>query len=140
MFVQLGGENWLSSKTTQCDLLLHDNTKDTVNYNVAVSRPFQISSAVKQGSILGSTLFGILFSMMLSHVFRSTTEGAYVHNTKTETDGKLFNLARLKTKTKVPRVLIREVLFAVDAALTSHTEEDLHKLMARFSHALNNFD
>ena len=54
---------------------------------------------------------------------------------KDGTDAKLFNLSRLKVKTKVPTVLLREMLFADDAALTSLTEEGLQQLINQFAHA-----
>ena len=49
-------------------------------------------------------------------------------------------LARLKAKTKVRRVLIREMLFADEVALATHTDEDLQKVMDRFSHAYREFE
>ena len=64
----------------------------------------------------------LLFSMLLNFAFRHSDEGVHLHTTS---EGKLFNLARLKAETKVPTVLIKEMLFADDAALTSHTENDL---------------
>ncbi|RUS75172.1 hypothetical protein EGW08_017080 [Elysia chlorotica] len=55
------------------------------------------------------------------------------------TDGRLFVLARLRAKTKIRRVLLRELLFADDAAVSSHTEECLQRLMDTFSHACKQF-
>ncbi len=40
---------------------------------------------------------------------------------------------------KVTEVLIREMLFADDAALTSHTEDGLQQLVSRFSYACKEF-
>ena len=107
----------------------HDNMKGTVSYNGATSEPFEIRSGVKQGCVLAPTLFSIFFSVMLSY---ASTEGVHLH---TRSDGKLFNLARLRAKTKVRHVVIREMLFADDAALVTHTMEDLQQLMDRLSHA-----
>ena len=59
-------------------------------------------------------------------------EGVFLH---TRADGKLFNLARLRAKTKVRHVVIREMLFADDAALVTHTMEDLQQLIDKLSHA-----
>ena len=41
-------------------------------------------------------------------------------------------LSRLKAKSKVRTVLLKELLFADDAALISHTEEGLQHLIDRF--------
>ena len=48
---------------------------------------------------------------------------------KEKSDGCLFNLARLRTKTKVRKVLIREMLFADDPAVYALTEEVLQRLI-----------
>ena len=114
----------------------HNNMKGTVNYDGATSEPFDIHSGVKQGCVLAPTLFSIFFSMMLSYAFNTSTEGVFLH---TRADGKLFNLARLRAKTKVRHVVIREMLFADDAALVTHTMEDLQQLIDKLSHACKEF-
>ena len=114
----------------------HNNMKGTYNYDGATSEPFEIRSGVKQGCVLAPTLFSIFFSTMLSCAFTTSTEGVYLH---TRADGKQFKLARLRAKTKVSHVVIREMLFADDAALVTHTTEDLQQLMDIHSHACNEF-
>ena len=81
---------------------------------------------------MAPTLFNIFFSLMLSYVFGSSTEGVYLH---IRTDGNMFNVVRLRAKTKVRRVLIWEMLFADDAALATHTEQ----LMDRISYACKEY-
>lgn len=76
----------------------HIDMKGTVQFNGSTSNPFDIRCGVKQGCILAPTLFGIFFSLLLKHAFGSATEGIYLH---TRSDGRLFNLARLKAETKV---------------------------------------
>ena len=112
----------------------HDNMKGTVNYDGATSEPFEIRNGVKQGCVQAPTLFGIFFSLVLSG---SIHRGCLL--THNRTDGMLFNVARLRAKTKVRGVLIREMLFADDAALATHTEDDLQQLMDRLSHACKEF-
>ncbi|XP_067888861.1 uncharacterized protein [Heterodontus francisci] len=103
----------------------HDNMKGTIQHGGSSSEPFPILSGVKQGCVLAPPLFAIFFSLLLSHAFKSSEEGIFLH---TRSGGRLFNLARLRAKTKVRKVLIRELLFVDDAALTSHTEECLQRL------------
>ena len=73
---------------------------------------------------------------MLTYAFGTASDGIYLH---TRHDGKLFNLRRLRAKTKVTCVLIREMLFADDAALVSHTQKGLQCLMDRFLKACMEF-
>ena len=114
----------------------HINMKGTVQFNGSSSEPFDIRSGVKQGCVLAPTLFGIFFAVLLKHAFGTATEGVYL---RTRSDGRLFNLARLRAKTKVREALIRDMLFADDAAVTTHTQQELQSLMDRFSRACNDF-
>ena len=116
--------------------LFHTDIRSTVSYNGATSDPFPIISKVKQGCVLAPTLFGIFFSLLLSHAFSVNEDRVYLH---TRSNGRLFNLARLCAKTKVRHVTIREALFADDAALATHTQEALQRLLDRFSHACKEF-
>ena len=104
----------------------------TVSYDGASSEPFKILSGVKQGCVLAPTLFGIFFSMLLNLAFGHSDEGFHRH---TRSEGKLLNLARLKGMTEVRTVLIKDILFADDAALTSHTEEAFQQLISKFAYA-----
>lgn len=114
----------------------HENMKGTIQHNGSSSDPFPIKSGVKQGCVLAPTLFGILFSLLLRYAYKQSVDGVYLH---TRSDGSLFNLARLRAKTKTHKVLIREMLFADDAALTAHTEAALQKLIDRFADACSEF-
>ena len=98
---------------------LHANMKRTVRFNDSSSRPFDIRSGVKQGCVLAPTLFGIYFALLLRHAFGTTSEGICLG---TRSDGRLFNIGHLRAKTKVREVLIRDMLFADDATVTTHTQ------------------
>ena len=120
----------------QMIISFHEDMHSTVCYNGGTSDAFPVSSGVKQGCVLAPTLFGIFFSMLLQYAFDDCTEGICI---RTRADGKLFNIARLRAKTKVRKVLIREMLYADDAALTSHTEAGLQELVSRLSSACREF-
>ena len=114
----------------------HTDTKGTVQINGSSSEPFEIRSGAKQGCVLAPTLFGIFFGLLLKHAVDTTTEGIYL---RTRSDGRLFNLARLRAKTEVREVLIRDMLFADDAAVVAHTQDDLQSLMDCLSHGCKDF-
>ena len=114
----------------------HDNMQGTVQYDGSASHPFPIKSGVKQGCVLAPTLFGIFFSLVLSSAFEISEDGVFI---RTRSDGKLFNLARLRAKTKVRHILIQELLFADDAALISHTQSGLQNLVSSLARACQEF-
>ena len=114
----------------------HNNMKGIVTYDGSVSEPFDIKSGVKQGCVLAPTLFGIFFSCLLHHAFKDEIRGVYRH---TRSDGKLFNINRLKAKTKTKNNTIRDMLFADAAAFVTHYKEDLQVLMDRFAAACKDY-
>ena len=114
----------------------HKEMKGTVQYDGSSSDPFPIKSGVKQGCVLAPTLFGVLFSLLPRYAFSESEDGIYLH---TRSGGSLFNLARLRAKTKVRKVLVREMLFADDAAITAHTDISLQELISCFAHACSQF-
>ena len=118
--------------------LLHDDMTASVSFEGAMSKSFPVNSGVKQGCEQAPTLFRIFFSVLLYHAFGSHEDenAVYIH---TRSDGKMFNLARLRAKTKVRTVLVRELLFADDAALISLSASGLQRLLNKFSAACAEF-
>ena len=114
----------------------HEDMKGTVVFDSSTSAAFNIRSGVKQSCVLAPTLFGISFAVMLTHAFGPAAEGIYL---RTRADGKLFNLSRLRAKTKGQLRCLRDSFFADDAAVTVHTVEDLQRLMTRFSDGRQDF-
>ena len=112
----------------------HEDIKGTVVFDGSTSDPFDIRSGVN--CVLAPTLFGIFFALLLKQAFGDATEGIYL---RTRSDGKLFNLSRLRAKYKVQMKCLRDFLFADDAAITAHSAEDLQHLMNRFSNACQDF-
>ena len=119
----------------------------TIQYDGSFSDPLPIRSGVKQGCVLAPTLFGIFFSLLLRYAFHESEDGIFLlryafisqkmvssstfHESKdgiflhTRRDSNLFIISRLRAKTKMHPVLIREILFADDAALATHSAEAL---------------
>ena len=114
----------------------HTDMKGTIQFDGSTSDAFEINSGVKQGCVLAPTLFGIFFSVLLKSAFQDCTEGVLIHS---RADGSLFDLRRLRAKTRIHKLTVREMLFADDAALVSHTEGGLQDLIDRFSSACDAF-
>ena len=100
----------------------HDDMKGRVVFEGSFSDTLNIPSGVKQGCVLAHTLFGTLFTIMLKHVFRPPTKGIYLRK---RSDGRLFNIARLKANTKIREECFCDSLFVDDAAVTPHSRDEL---------------
>ena len=110
----------------QLIISFHEDMTACIQYEGNISDRFDVKSGVKQGCVLAPTLFGIYFAALLHHAFKDSQDGVFI---RTRSDGSMFNIRRLKSKTKTTLELIRELLFADDAALTAHTEAALQRLM-----------
>ena len=73
---------------------------------------------------------------MLKYAFGHASEGIFLHACS---DGRIFNLARLTAKKRIRTVLIRDLLFADDAAVVAHSAQHLQALLVRFSLASKEF-
>ena len=73
------------------------------------SDPFPVANGVKQGCVLASTLFSMMFSAMLSDAFQDGDNGIPIRH---RFDGKLFILRTLQAKSKVQTEVLDEFLFA----------------------------
>ena len=115
----------------------HDGMMVSVRDNGEYSDEFAVTNGVKQGCVLAPTLFSMMFSAMLIDAYKDTSYGVDV---KYRFDGGgLFNQARLKAKTKVDCISVRDLLFADDCALNAKSEEDMQASMNLFSNACSNF-
>ena len=90
---------------------------------------------MKQGCVLAPTLFGIFLATLLNHAFGKSTEDIYLRTRSDE-----FKLSRLRAKTRVYEKYVRDLLFADDAAITTHTQEDLQRLLDRFQTLVDTLD
>ena len=73
---------------------------------------------------------------MLSGALAKTSAGTTI---RYRTDGRFFDLRRLRANAKVQEALVRDFLFADDCALAAHSEEDLQCLADYFSTAAKAF-
>ena len=111
---------------------LHRDMKARVNFDGALSEPIAIDNGVKQGDIPAPTLFSIYFAVALVFAFHDCDVGVYIRFRST---GMVFDLRRFSAKSKTFQSLIRELLYADDADLVAHSEEDMQKVMDLLSAA-----
>lgn len=108
----------------------HENMMGRVSISGSVSDPFVIGNGVKQGDPAAPTFFTLFLTAILMVMSQDLEEGVYI---RTRSDGKLFNLARLKARTKTREILIRELLYADDAAMVSHSLKGIQAITSRFA-------
>ena len=99
----------------------HDGLLAKVQNDGEFSDPFPVTNGVKQGCILASKLFSMMFSAMLTDAFQDGDNGIPI---RYRFDGKLFNLRRLQAKSKVQTEVLDAFLFADDMANGPPTEKE----------------
>ena len=85
----------------------HDGMLARVKNDGEFSDLFLVTNGVKQGCVLASTLFSMMFSAILTDAFQDGDNGIPI---RYRFDGKLFNLRRLQAKFKVQTEVLDELL------------------------------
>ena len=119
------GKVWLSCQSHSNGEQFHDGMLARVQNDGEFSDPFPVTNGVKQGCVLASTVFSMMFSAMLTDAFQDGDRGILIRYCF---DGKLFNLRRLQAKSKVQTEVLDEFLFADDMAKGAPTEEKMQKV------------
>jgi len=114
----------------------HTDMRATVTVNGETSDFFQVLHGVKQGCILAPTLFALFLAAVIEEMADNSLDGIYI---RTRSDGGLFNLSRLKSQRHVLVKCIRELLYADDSALVSHTLDGIQRLLEKFAEAASNY-
>lgn len=112
--------------------LLHDDMTASVITNGTTGEPFEVRTGVKQGCVIAPTLFAIYISTILRLVEDEIPPGIQITY---RMDGKLFNLSRLKARTKTLVTSIMELQYADDNAILSQSEEHLQTILNSFTNA-----
>ena len=126
-------------KFLQMVIQLHDGQLGRVRIAGTLSKPFEIKNGVKQGCVLAPTLFSIFFSAVVNQAFTSTEDNGESVYIRTRSSGSLFDIKRLRSNTLVTTKIVRELLFADDAALVAHSERALQKITSCFVKATELF-
>ena len=83
--------------------LLHDKMTATILFNGTETGPFTIRTGVKQGCVIAPTLFTVYLCTILFFVRDRLPNGVELDY---RLDGRIFNLSRIKAKTKVMKKAI----------------------------------
>ena len=108
----------------------------SVNVGGLLIEPIEVKNVVKQGDLVSPTIFSIFFSVVLFHAFGDCPYGIYI---RYRTSGKLFNIRRFAARIKTLQALIRDLLYADDCDLISHTEQELQAHMSSISRSCKAF-
>ena len=108
----------------------HDGMTGSVSVGGEASESLKIGHGVKQGCVLAPTLFALYLTAVLETMSLDLLSGLYI---RTRTDGKLYNLARLKSCRRTREDCIRELLYADDSALLGNNLSEIHENVNRFS-------
>ena len=113
----------------------HDGMLARVQNDGVFSDPFTATNGVKQGCVLASILFSMMFSAMLTDAFQDGDNSIPI---RYRFDGKLFNLRKLQAK--VQTEVLDEFLFADDIVKGAPTEEKMQKGVDQVSDSFDNYD
>jgi len=114
----------------------HEGMQASVSSSGQSSDTFSVTSGTKQGCVLAPVLFALFFSVMLDYAFSDMNQGVMI---QFRTSGGLFNNRRLNAKTKTRQQLLRDLLFADDAALCADSLSEMQEIVDRLSLACKAF-
>ena len=84
-----------------------------------LSAPFEVKNWVKQSCVMALTLFSMMFSAMFMDAFQDSDTCFPI---RYRFDGNIFNLRRVKAKTKVQTDVLDELLYADDMDKNARSE------------------
>ena len=115
---------------------LHDGAMARVISGGGKSDPFTVGSGVRQGCVIAPILFNLFLAGVMKTSAHLLLPDAGIP-IKYRLDGNLFNLRRLQAKTKVTKVIIRDLQYADDAAYVSCSSEHLQHTLNTLADTYN---
>ena len=112
---------------------LHDGMMGSVIHGASTSPSFPIATGVKQGCVLAPTLFSLYLAAVLLRV--NTSHPHLGVRIRYRMDGGLFNLRRLKARSRTSEVSISELQYADDSCVPASSPADLQESTDAFVEA-----
>ena len=112
---------------------LHEGMQVRVRVVGDLSEPFEVSRGVKQGCVLAPVLFNI-YLYCITYLLTATLRGRCSIDLCYRFDRSLFDLSKLKAKSKVSCTSFRELQYADDCALVAHSATELQEILNVMCH------
>ena len=106
----------------------HDGMKVRVSVSGVLSDEFEVTTGVKQGCVMAPVLFNI-YMLCVTHILHCEAEEEGV-DVRYRLDRNLFDLTKLKARTKTEVCNIKELQYADDAAIVAHSPQVLQTLIS----------
>ena len=111
---------------------LHDDMVARVRVGNLESESFSVSRGVKQGCTLAPVLFNLYISYITKLLAAQVSSNCGV-SINYRMDRSLFDLQKLKARTKTKSAWFLELQYADDCALLSHSPEGLQEAISKLS-------
>ena len=117
---------------------LHDGMEARVRVGNLESEPFEVSRGVKQGCTLAPVLFNLYISFITRLLAARVGPDCGI-NVNYRMDRNLFDLQKLKARTKISTSHFLELQYADDCALMSHSPEGLQEAISTVADLYSKF-
>ena len=124
-------------KFVQLVRAFHDGMTASVVAAGDCSDTFGVIAGVKQGCVLAPILFNLFVSTVITAANANIDRKTDGVTLRYRYDGGIFNLRRFRPRTKTSEYSVVELQYADDAALVSHSEEGLQRILDAVSAAYN---
>ena len=116
----------------------YDDTESRVAVGGDESSSFPVTMGVKQGCVIAPVLFN-LYVMGVTSVLQQTINDALVPKLRFRYDRSVFDLKKLKARTRCQQSSFMELQYADDCALIAHNADDLQQMLDVVSSAYEKF-